>query len=260
MIISRSIHSTINSYHISRQEYWSGLPFPFPVDHVLSELSTMTCPILGGPTHHGSQFYWVRQGCGPCDQIGQFSVIVVFILSALWGRRIRGLWKLPDGRDRLRGKLGLVLMGGVMLSKSLIQCSVEGRGCISSLLFPPTWGLTIVEVMKIMVMKCFRIMFILIKLSVQSLSPSNSLRPHEPQHARPPCPSPTPGVYPNSCPLSWWYYLTISSSVVLFPSCLQSFPTSGSLHMSKLFTSGGQNIGVSASTSVLPMNTQDWFP
>ena len=83
---------------------------------------------------------------------------------------------------------------------------------------------------------------------------SDSLRPHEPQHARPPCPSPTPGVYPNSCPLSRSCHPTISSSVVPFSSCLQSFPTSGSFQMSQLFTSRGQNIGVSASTSVLPMN------
>ena len=89
---------------------------------------------------------------------------------------------------------------------------------------------------------------------------SNSLRPHEPQHARPPCLSPTPRVYPNSCPLSWWCHLTISSSVVPFSSSLQSFPTSGSFQMSQHFASDGQNIGVSASTSVLPMNTQDWFP
>ena len=89
---------------------------------------------------------------------------------------------------------------------------------------------------------------------------SNSLQLHEPQHARPPCLSPTFRVYANSCPLSWWCYLTISSSVVPFSSCLGSFPTSGSSPMSQLFTSGGQNIGVSASPSVLPMNTQDWSP
>ena len=89
---------------------------------------------------------------------------------------------------------------------------------------------------------------------------SNSLRPHEPQHARPPCPSPTPRVYKNSCPLSWWCHPTISSSVIPFSSCPQSFPASGSFQMSQLFTSGGQRIGVSASTSVLQMNTQDWSP
>ena len=89
---------------------------------------------------------------------------------------------------------------------------------------------------------------------------SNSLRPHESQYARPPCPSPTPGVHPNSCPLSQWCHPTIASSVVPFSSCPQSFPASGSFQMSQLFASGGQSIGVSASTSVLPLNTQDWSP
>ena len=89
---------------------------------------------------------------------------------------------------------------------------------------------------------------------------SDYLRPHEPQHARPPCPSPTPGVYPNPCPLSRWCHPTISSSVIPFSSCLQSFPASGSFPMSQLFTSGGQSNGVWTSTSVLPMNTQDWSP
>ena len=78
-------------------------------------------------------------------------------------------------------------------------------------------------------------------------------------NTRPPCPSPTPRVYPNSCPLSQWCHPTISSSVVPF-SCPQSFPASGSFKMSQFFISGGQSIGVSASTSVLPMNTQDWSP
>ena len=87
---------------------------------------------------------------------------------------------------------------------------------------------------------------------------SESLWPHEPQHARPSCPSPTPGVYPNPCPLSQWCHPTISSSVIPFSFCPQSFPASGSFPMSQLFASGGQSMGVSASTSVLPMNTQDW--
>ena len=85
---------------------------------------------------------------------------------------------------------------------------------------------------------------------------SNSLWPHELEHARPPCPTPTPGVYPNTCPLSRWCHPTISSSVFPFSSCPQSFPASGSFQMSQLFASGGQSIGVSASTSVLPINTQ----
>ena len=87
---------------------------------------------------------------------------------------------------------------------------------------------------------------------------SDSLQLHEPQHARPPCPSPTPGVHPNPCLSSWWRHPTILSSVIPFSSHLQSFPASGSFQMSQPFQSGGQSIGVSASTSVLPMNTQDW--
>ena len=86
---------------------------------------------------------------------------------------------------------------------------------------------------------------------------SSSLRPHGLQHARPPCPSPTPGVYSELCPLSRGCHPTISSSVVPFSSCPQSFPASGSFQMSQFFPSGGQGIGVSASASVLPMNTQD---
>ena len=89
---------------------------------------------------------------------------------------------------------------------------------------------------------------------------SDSLQPHGLQHIRPPCPSPTPKVYSNSCPLSWWCHLTISSSLIPFSSCLQSFPASGSFQMSQLFLSGGQSIGVSPSTSILLMNIQDWSP
>ena len=89
---------------------------------------------------------------------------------------------------------------------------------------------------------------------------SDSLQPHELQQARPPCPSLTPGVHPNPCPLSQWCHPTILSYVVPFSFCPQSFPASGSFQMSQLFTSDGQSIGVSASKSVLPMNTQNWSP
>ena len=89
---------------------------------------------------------------------------------------------------------------------------------------------------------------------------SDSLWSHGPQHARPPCPSPTLGVYSNSCPSSPWCHPTISSSVIPFSSHLQSFPASGSFPMSQFFASGGQSNGISASASVLPMNIQDWFP
>ena len=89
---------------------------------------------------------------------------------------------------------------------------------------------------------------------------SESLQPHGLQHTRPPCSSPGPRVYSNSCPSRGWCHPTISSSVIPFSSCLQSFPASGSFQMSQFFTSDGQRIGVSASASALPMNTQDWSP
>ena len=89
---------------------------------------------------------------------------------------------------------------------------------------------------------------------------SDSLWPHEPQHTKPPCLSPTPGIYPESCPMSQWCHPTISSSVIPKSSCLQSFPASGSFKMNQFFTSGRQSIWVSASASVLLVNIQDWFP
>ena len=95
--------------------------------------------------------------------------------------------------------------------------------------------------------------------SVQSLA-SDCLQPHGLQHARPPYPSSTPGAYSNSCPLGQWCHPTTSSSVIPFSSRLLSFPASGSFPMSQFFASGGQSIGASASTSVLPMSIQDWFP
>ena len=89
---------------------------------------------------------------------------------------------------------------------------------------------------------------------------SDSLRPHGLQHTRPPCPLQTPRLYSNSCPLSQWYHPSIPSTVVTLSSHLQSFPASGSFPISQFFTTSGQSIGVSASTSVLPVNIQGWFP
>ena len=105
--------------------------------------------------------------------------------------------------------------------------------------------------------------YMLQSTSVQFTSVSQScptLWPHGLQHARPPCPSPAPGVYSNSCPLSWWCHPAISSSVIPFFFRLQSFPASGFFPINKFFTSDGQSIGVAASASVLPMNIQDWSP
>ena len=109
---------------------------------------------------------------------------------------------------------------------------------------------------------CFLINYFLARSHVQFSHSvmSDSLRSHGLQHARPPCPSPTPRVYSDSCPLSWWCHPTISSSVVPFSSHLQSFPASGSFQMSQFFPSAGQSIRVSASASVLPMNIQGWSP
>ena len=110
---------------------------------------------------------------------------------------------------------------------------------------------------------CFTVWAIIPSFSLVQFSHSvvsDSLRPHGLQHTRPSCPSPAPGVYSNSCPLSRWCHPTISSSVIPFSSCLQSFPASGSFQTSQFFTSGGQSIGVSASVSVLAMNIQDWSP
>ena len=111
-------------------------------------------------------------------------------------------------------------------------------------------------------MRNFKLCGMLVSLQFQFSLVAQScltLRPHEPQHARPPCSSPTLRVYPSSCPLSWWCHPAISSFVIPF-SCPQSFTESGSFPMSHFFTSGGRSIGVSASTLVLPMNIQDWFP
>ena len=103
--------------------------------------------------------------------------------------------------------------------------------------------------------------FVILSVQFSSVTQScRNLRPHESQHARPSCPSTTPGVYSNSCPLSQWCHPTISSSVVPFSSHLQFFSTSRSFPVSQLFASGGQSIGVSSSASVLPMNIQDWSP
>ena len=102
------------------------------------------------------------------------------------------------------------------------------------------------------------ILFSSVQFSRSVVQFSRFLRPHESQHARPPCPSPTPGVYPNSCPSSWWCHPAISSSVISFSSCPQSLQASESFPMSQLFAWGGQSTGVAASASFLPKNTQDW--
>ena len=101
-------------------------------------------------------------------------------------------------------------------------------------------------------------MIIMISVQLSHAVVSDSMRPYWLQHTGPPCPSPTPGVYSDSCPMSRWCHSTISSSVIPFSSCLQTLPASGSFPRSQFFSSDGQSIGVSASASVLPMTTQNW--
>ena len=104
------------------------------------------------------------------------------------------------------------------------------------------------------------VFFVFNSVQLSHLVVFDSLWPHESQHARPSCPSPTPGVYSNSCPSNQWSHPAISSSVVPFSSCPRSLPASRSFPVSQLFAWGGQSIGASASSSVLPMNSQDWSP
>ena len=108
--------------------------------------------------------------------------------------------------------------------------------------------------------EAFSVLFYTFQLQFSCSVVSDSLRPHESQHTRPPCPSPTPGIHSNSCPLSQWCHPAISPSVVTFSSCPQSLPASGSFPMTQIFVWGGQNTGVSALVSFLPKNTQDWSP
>ena len=133
------------------------------------------------------------------------------------------------------------------------MCQFQSPNSSHPTLLPPLVSINLFSTSVSLFLLCKSVQF---SLSVVS----DSLQPFGPQHARPPCPSPTPGVYPNSCPLSQWCHPTIPSSLVPFSSCLQSFWASGSFQMSHLFTSGCQSIGVSAWTSVLPMNTQNWSP
>ena len=141
----------------------------------------------------------------------------------------------------------------------MAQCAVFNHMCLT--LKPPGSlpGSSVHGIFQSRMLKWFAIPF---SSSVQFSHwvMSDSLQPHGLQHTRPPCPSPIPGIYSNSCPSSQWCRPTISSFLVPFSSCPKPFPSSGSFQLSQLFASGGQSIGVSASESVLPMNTQDWSP
>ena len=158
-----------------------------------------------------------------------------------------GVWPQWDKEPGCR-QLAWTPRGWLVMKGSLKFCSNYTEKVLDNLSRGIVWSDS-----------CFR-KITLSSVQFSHLVVSNSLWPHEPQHTRPVCPSPTPRVYPNSCPLSWWCHPSISSSVIPFSSCPQSFPASGSFQMSQLFVSGGQSIGVSALAPVLPMNTQDWSP
>ena len=138
--------------------------------------------------------------------------------------------------------------------------NVSFEACVSLLLFSLKWSAHFWGVSNWGTPVWFLLISSLWLLLFSHSVMSDSLQPHRLQHARLPCPSPSPGACSNSCPLSQWCHPTISSSVIPFSSCLKSSPASGSLPMSQHFASGGQSIGASASASVLPMNIQDWFP
>ena len=148
-------------------------------------------------------------------------------------------------------QLSSAIMAAVTIHSDL---EPKKRKSVAASTFSPSIHLEVMGLDAIDLGFCF-----VFNISVQFIPSvvSDSLWLHEPQHARPPCPSQTPGVHPNPCPSSRWCHPTISSSVIPFSSRLQCFPESGSFQMSQLFTSGGQSIGISASASVLPMNTQD---
>ena len=179
----------------SKQEWRSGLPFPSPVNHGLSELSTMTHP--SWVTLHSMAHNFV--------ELNKVVIHVIGVVSFLWS-----------------GKSIEVFVSEISRFKPGLNHQQENVQFSHSVM-------------------------------------SDSLRPHGLEHARLPCPSPTPGACSNSCPSSQWCHQTISSSVVPFSSCPQSLSASGSFPMSQLFTWGGQSIGVSASALVLSMSIQDFL-
>ena len=144
----------------------------------------------------------------------------------------RNIWRYKESVQGIKNKL-----------KVIIKCNIRSMNCVY---------------LKVVILKLGLIGHSSVQFSHSVVS--DSLRPHESQHTRPPCPSPTPGVHSNSCPSSWWCHPAISSSVVPFSSCLQSFPASGSFPISQLFASGGLRTGVSALASFFPKNTQDQSP
>ena len=213
------------SMGFSKQEYWSELLFPSPGDLPNPEIKP------GSPALQG-----------------RFCLLCCYFLQS-WAALCNPMDCSPPGSS-VHGILQVRILEWVAMPSSRRSSQPRDRtqmshvSCIGSRFFTTS--------------SIWKAQFSSVHFSRSVVS--NSLWPHGLQYARPPCPSPTPGVYSNSCPLSRWCHPTISSSVILFSSHLQSFPASESFPKSQFFASGGQSIGVSPLVSVLPMNIQDWFP
>ena len=166
------------------------------------------------------------------------------------------LLSMPGAIWRTTEKTGIRIFHNIMetaMSLRLKSLVLESQHC----LLPQGWHVPLTSHNWVFIPSVWSVLWLPVSSVTQSCL---TLRPHGLQCTRPPCPSPTSRVYSNSCAFSWWCHPTISSSVIPFSSRLQSFLASGSFQMSQLFTWGGQSIGVSASTSVLLMNTQEWSP
>ena len=247
LLIKRYMVDKLMLTHLSR---WQAL------DHLLENTSVCSCLIIATPLSVFSELLWKINTCH-CPKFPGY--LLWLSASCLELYNILFIIKVWGLDVSLYQYLGLFLSVKPIIWAALKTYSLRTLFtsdkcftsiCLIMLLF---WFL-----LSFRNADCFHNQFSSVQFTHSVVS--DSLRPHEPQHARPPCPSPTPGVYPNSYASSRWCHPAISSSVIPFSSCPQSLPASGSFPMSQLFAWGGQSIGVSVSASVLPMNTQDQSP
>ena len=207
---------------------------------------------------------WVKANWKWSNEMARVNVNILVISKLKWTGM--GEFNSDDhyiyycGQESLR-RNGVAIMVNKRARNAVLGCNLKNDRKISVRFQGKTFNITVIKFYAPTRLYLTQVHFLICGESVQfSCSViSNYLQPHGLQYARLPCPSWTPRAYSSSCPLSRWCHPTISSPVISFSSCLQSFPVSGSFPMSQFFASGGQNIGASASASVLPMNIQDWF-